>query len=77
MNLPKSHKCDDGYSTRAGDMIMFSYGIPPVRVESEIIDRNGRLIALTPGHYPPECELRKLRGYVGAWYRIGRKGDQQ
>ena len=73
----KYHKDDDGFAARAGDIVMFSYGIPPVRVEAEVINRNGILIALTPGHNPPECRLRDLRRFVGARYRVGRKGGQQ
>jgi hypothetical protein len=60
---------DDGNRVRAGDTIFFSYGIPPVYVKAEIIDRDGKLVALTPGHCPSECTLKRLRRYVGAWYR--------
>jgi hypothetical protein len=65
----KYHKDDDGKPTRAGDWITFSYGIPSVNVKAEIIDRNGKLYALTPGHSPSECRLNRLRKYVGQWYR--------
>ena len=65
----KYHKDDDGRPTRAGDTIFFSYGIPPAYVTAEIIERNGRLIALTPGHRPSECPLNTLRRHVGAWFR--------
>lgn len=58
---------DDGFRVRAGDRIFFSYGIPPVRVIAEIIERDGKLVALTPGHLPSECRLKSLRGYIGAW----------
>jgi len=60
---------DDGVRVRAGDRVRFSYGIPPVAVESKIVQRSGKLIALTPGHNPAECTLRSLRRNVGEWYK--------
>lgn len=60
---------DDGNWTTAGDTVLFSYGIPPVAVYAKIVKRNGRLIALTPGHNPTKSSLRSLRQYVGCWYR--------
>jgi hypothetical protein len=60
---------DDGERTTAGDTVMFSYGIPPVRVLAKIIERDERLIGLCPGHNPPEFNLRSLRRYVGSWYK--------
>lgn len=60
---------DDGQPTYAGDTVAFSYGIPPVRVVAPVIERDGRLIALTPGHTPIECKLRALRYYAGCWYK--------
>jgi hypothetical protein len=61
---------DDGQPTGNGDMIMFTYGIPPVRVVAPVVERSGRLYALTTGHTPPECNLRSLRRYVGNWYKM-------
>jgi hypothetical protein len=61
---------DDGQWVTAGDRIRFSFGIPPIAVEAEVIERNGRLIALTPGHTPSECLLRSLRNYVGEWFKV-------
>ena len=60
---------DDKVPVSAGDSIMFRYGIPFVQVVAPIIERDGILIALTPDHSPRECELSKLRGYVGNWYK--------
>jgi hypothetical protein len=65
----KYHKDDDGRPTRAGDEIYFSFGIPPLYVTSKIVERDGKLFALTPDCSPKECRLDKLRSYVGAWYR--------
>ena len=67
------HKDDDGMATRAGDIVMFSYGIPPVVVKAEVVSRDGVLWVLTPGHTPSECKLGRLRIHIGAWYRWGRK----
>lgn len=64
----KYHKDDDGRLTGDGDTISFSFGIPPLYVESLIIERDGKLFALTPDCSPKECRLDKLRSYVGAWY---------
>ena len=60
---------DDGKRVTAGDSVRFSYGIPPVPVVAKIVTCDGRLIALTPGHNPPECNLRTLRRAVGSWYK--------
>jgi hypothetical protein len=60
---------DDGEWVSAGDTVRFSYGIPPVAVDALIVERDGRLIGLCPGHTPPEFNLRSLRRYVGCWYK--------
>ena len=60
---------DDGEKVRSGDEVCFSYGIPPIYVISRIVQRGKSLIALTPGHIPPECNLRTLRRNVGCWYK--------
>ena len=60
---------DDGKRVQAGDAVRFCYGIPPVAVVAKIVERDGRLVALTPGHKPAECELRRLRRAVGSWYK--------
>jgi hypothetical protein len=60
---------DDGKRVTAGDTVRFCYGIPPVAVVAKIVTCDGRLIALTPGHNPPECNLRTLRKHVGSWYK--------
>ncbi len=70
--MGKAIRDDDGEFVRAGDRIRFSFGIPPVRVIAEIIDRDGELIALTPDHKPKECRLRSLRRFVGGfWKEVG------
>lgn len=64
---------DDRVPTRAGDVVQFSYGIPPVVVRAKIIQRGWSLIALTPGHTPSECNLRFLRRHVGGWFKKSAK----
>ena len=60
---------DDGQRVTAGDSVSFCYGLPPVAVVAKIVERDGRLVALCPGHKPAECNLRALRKYVGSWYK--------
>lgn len=59
---------DDGVEVREGDVIHFSYGIPPVGVRATVIRREGELIVLTPGHNPPECPLRIFRESAGNFW---------
>lgn len=65
-------KDDDGNDVRVGDRITFSYGIPPVWVIGTIVLRKRRWVVLTPGHNPPTCRLKRLRKYVGAWFKVER-----
>lgn len=66
---PATARDSDMMQIRAGNWIRFSYGIPPRVVRAEVVERNGRLIALTPGHTPDECDLRALRIAVGEFWR--------
>lgn len=61
-------KDDDGNEVVPGCVVCFSYGIPPVAVRAKVIERGGRLIALTPGHNPPECGMASLRKHVGTFW---------
>lgn len=66
----------DGEEIEAGDWVRFSYGIPPVGVKARVVDRDGKLIVLTPGHNPEECTLKLLRWDVGEFYKMEpAKGD--
>lgn len=60
---------DDRVPVKDGDTVRFAYGIPPVVVDANIIERDGKLIGLCPGHTPPKFNLRSLRRYVGVWYK--------
>ena len=48
--------------------IVIGYGIPGVAVHAKVIERNGELIALTPGHNPSECRMSILRKHVGNFW---------
>lgn len=64
---------DDGLPVGAGDKIRFCYGIPSVIVIADVVEHQGKLVALTPGHHPAECNLRRLRHYVGMWFKHNTK----
>lgn len=61
-------KDSDGVEVTAGCTISFGYGIPPVGVKATVIERDGKLIALTPGHKPAECRVSELKRHVGDFY---------
>jgi hypothetical protein len=61
-------KDDDGNEVREGDVIHFSYGIPPVGVRAPVISRDGKLIVITKGHNPSECPLSSLRRHVECFW---------
>jgi len=74
--MPKPIKDSDGTEVKEGDIIHFSYGIPPVGVRAPVVMRGGKLIALTTGHNPSECPVSKkdhgacrifLGGEVNMW----------
>jgi len=65
---------EEGRGVSTGDTVTFSYGIPPVTVDAKIIERDGELIGLCPGHNPPQFNLRMLRRYVGRWHKNTNKG---
>lgn len=66
----------DKVRIRAGDWIMFSYGIPPIRVIGEVFERGGKLLVKTPGHSPSECSLRELRKCVYDFYKWTKPNNQ-
>lgn len=58
---------DDGNVVTAGCVICFGYGIPPIGVEAKVVERKGKLIALTPGHNPTECEVSFIKKWFNFW----------
>ena len=65
-------KDSDGKIIKEGDTIIFSYGIPPLRVIAPIVMEDGKLVALTEGHNPSKCELRSLKKHVGNFYKVNK-----
>lgn len=59
-------KDDNGEWVYAGDLIEFTYGIPPVAVITMVRERDGTLW-IEPGR--ERHKLRSLRGSVGNWYK--------
>ena len=65
----------DGAEVTAGCTIHFAYGIPPVSVRAPVIDRDGVLIALTPGHNPAEAPVSTFKlCFIEFWVEKG-SGD--
>jgi hypothetical protein len=57
-----------------GCSIHFSYGIPGVGVTAPVVDEDGVLIALTPGHKPPRIKVAELKRHVGEFYILDAEG---
>lgn len=68
-------KDDDGIEVREGDVIHFGYGIPPIGVMAPVVLRDGKLIAITKGHNPPECPVASLRRHVGNFWVEKRRAE--
>ena len=54
-------KDENGDEVSAGTNIAFCYGLPPVRVEGIVFERDGNLILPTKGDYPEESTLDEIR----------------
>lgn len=68
------YRDDDGEFVRAGDRIRFGYGIPPVGVVAQIVEKNGELVVISPPpHKPSEYPLKSLRRAVGGFYKEAEK----
>lgn len=72
----KAIRDDEGEIVLDGDLVRFAYGIPPVGVEARIVERKGKLIALTPGHTPHEYPLARLRSCVGGFCKVMPKANE-
>jgi len=66
----KTIKDDDGVRVRHGDVILFSYGIPPIRVYGSVVYEEGDLWVLTPGHTPERERMSELRDSVERFYKV-------
>jgi hypothetical protein len=69
-NKPLTMHDSDRRTVKAGDVIQFSYGIPPVRVTAEVIEENGKLVALTPGHNPEQATLKQVRDWCEHFHKV-------
>lgn len=61
----------EGVTVKAGDRVAFTYGIPPVRVEGVLFERDGKLIMPTPDHNPPEATLPQINYHCGGFWKVG------
>ena len=68
------YRDSDGNRVTGGDIVSFSYGIPPVGVVAPIERINGVLFAMTPAHNPKYCRLSELADHVGDFYLEARAG---
>ncbi|MEL7447294.1 MAG: hypothetical protein AAGK02_16055 [Pseudomonadota bacterium] len=59
------YKDEDGTPVKAGDVIRFSFGIPPIIVDALVEDRDGKLWALTPDVNPKESTIGQLISNCG------------
>jgi len=67
---------EDGEIVRCGDMISFTFGIPPTRVECMLYagDRGLRARVVSPaGVKPSDVSIGTLRRHIGAFCKVGRK----
>ena len=59
-----------GKIIRKGDTLLSSYGIPPRRIEAQVVRQmyggQDRLMVLTPGHSPERCTLATFMESMGA-----------
>jgi hypothetical protein len=59
--MVKAIKDDWGNVIKDGDVVYFSYGIPPTGVKAPVFERDGVLWIATPDHNPKEAKLSYLR----------------
>ena len=70
----KSLKDSNGVLVKAGDVIVSSYGIPPRRLEGKVIERDGKLIVLTPDSNPKESTLHSFKYHLHEFWIKGPNG---
>ncbi len=57
----------NGVEIVAGCCLHFGYGAPPVPVYALVIERCGRLVALTPGHNPASAPVSTIVRDFDCW----------
>ena len=67
---PATMHDSDRRPVKAGDVIQFSYGIPPIRVYAKLTEEDGELVALTPGHDPEQETLKNVRKFCEHFYKV-------
>jgi len=60
----------DGETIKTGDLVAFSYGIPPVRVEGPVSVKDGQLYMATPGHGPGGGTLAFIDKHAGPIWKV-------
>lgn len=60
-----------GVEVWEGDIVHFSYGIPPIGVDAPIVFDGGAFWAITEGHNPERCLLGDLATAVGEFCVVG------
>jgi hypothetical protein len=62
-------KDSDGTPIKNGDIVGFSYGIPPVHVRGRVIGGGDDFQLPTPGHKPPIVTLKELKKMGIVFYK--------
>ena len=67
-------KDDNGNKINDGDIIHFSYGLPPLGVDAKVRwdPVKNDWIVLTPGHNPTSCKLRYIKKWMSPIYKVER-----
>lgn len=61
----------NGVDIYEGDVVGFSYGIPPVYVKAPIVFDDATFWAVTKGHHPERCPIGKLNKFIDGCEVIG------
>lgn len=64
-----------GKEVKPGSIVHFGYGSPCVGVWADVIERDGVLVALTPGHRPDECRVKDLKKHVGDFWVVSKRPE--
>lgn len=59
----------DGFVVGEGDSVRFLLGLNTY-ITAPVFESSGVLWISTPDHTPKSCELSKLSGFVGEWFKV-------